>query len=231
MGMQKKNICGGMGFGYGSKYQLLRMLGWHRRFFNENIEKATGLNNIDWLDFEFAQDEDKELLNAGFVGFEIENKWRKIWPTNGGKSGLNWDAVGIADNTYILVEAKAHIKECFSSNRGGGVNPESAIKSIEAFQNKYGIKQMDWLEGRYYQIANRLIFTDFLIENGIPAKLVYLLFLNGYQFNTPNGENKSVSSEEEWKNEINNVLREMGVKGTEAEKMIHICIIDCNQKK
>ena len=35
-----KNINGKLALGYGSKYQLLRMLGWHREDFTNKVKNA-----------------------------------------------------------------------------------------------------------------------------------------------------------------------------------------------
>jgi len=231
---QKKLISGGMGFGYGSKYQLLRMLGWHRNYLNDQISNVIGCEkNICWLDFEFAGPEDKEIINARFLSENLENKWENIWPTNRGKSGINWDAIGIVDGNYVLVEAKAHIAECGSGSKlGGGTNPDKAIESIDRFMNKYKINsKVNWLEAQYYQLANRLIFTDFLRQEGVGANLIYVLFINGYEFNTSDGDCKSVKNEEEWVKKFDKLMTDMGVKGTDAEKLIDYCYIDCNPIK
>lgn len=101
------NINGKLALGYGSKYQLLRMLGWHRNNFNKSICRALNLKDdkIEWLDFGYKGPCDSELLNVDFI--ELKDKWRKYWAC--GLRGLNWGAIGIAsDETYILVEAKAH---------------------------------------------------------------------------------------------------------------------------
>lgn len=64
----KKNISDKLALGYGSKYQLLRMLGWHRNEFNKSVSKVASISsNINWLDFEFNGPEDKELLNFDFI--------------------------------------------------------------------------------------------------------------------------------------------------------------------
>ena len=106
----KKIINGMLALGYGSKYQLLRMLGWHRNDFNSKIKSVLGLDeDINWLDFQYDGPCDKELLNLDFIP-NLNDEWKKYWSC--GSGGINWDAVGITTGgTYILVEAKAHLKE------------------------------------------------------------------------------------------------------------------------
>lgn len=232
MDSKKNTICGGMGLGYGSKYQLLRMLGWHRNWFNDKVCGSIDIQGlINWYDFSFNGVEDKELLNASFLDEVIKKEWEKVWPTNVGRNGINWDAVGKLDSTIILVEAKAHLDECDAGQVGGGSNPKKAIESIKRFQNKYGITECDWLQKKVYQLANRLVFTDFLLEHGIDTKLVYVLFTNGFEFNTTDGKSKSVKTAEQWIEKMDLLMKNMGVKGTDAERLLNICVIDCNPPK
>lgn len=183
----KRNISDHLALGYGSKYQLLRMLGWHREEFNEIIADGDSAN-ITWKDFKFNGSEDHELMNAEFLDKETESDWENIWPTNEGKNGLNWDAVGTDDKTWYLIEAKARLVEFGSAKEGGGKKQENQDKVNEAFtafQKCYNITtQVDWRNGTFYQIANRLVFLEFLKKKGIDAKLIYVLFLNGFEFNT-----------------------------------------------
>ena len=218
-----------LALGYGSKYQLLRMLGWHRNFFNEEIGKATNLSkNISWYDFNFHGPEDKEILNANYLDKPISELWNNYWPTYNGSKGINWDAVGVSDDTYILVEAKANIEECKSSNNPGGKSVAQVRKCFDDFQKKYNIENNDWANPNYYQLANRLVHLDFLLSNNIKAKLVYVLFVNGYMFNTKNIE-KNVSNMSTWKNKIDDLFKKMKIKDTVVESMINFCFIDCNK--
>lgn len=222
----KKNISDKLALGYGSKYQLLRMLGWHRNELNKAIsESALTSSEINWFDFHFNGPEDKELLNFDFID-ELKDEWRDYWMC--GVAGLNWDAVGkTSDGTYILVEAKAHIKELESSAGGGKKSKEKNNAVINNFlkENRINKDAEDWNQN-CYQLTNRLIALDFLEKKNIKAKLVYLLFVNGYEFNS--SSNKS-ATKEEWEKAFNNELVMAGIKGTEVEKKINICFIDCNR--
>ena len=40
-----------MALGYGSEYQLLRYLGHHRNYLNDEIRKVIGEGPIMWLDY------------------------------------------------------------------------------------------------------------------------------------------------------------------------------------
>ena len=222
----RKNISDKLALGYGSKYQLLRMLGWHRNEFNNALAQSANISsNINWLDFRFNGPEDKELLNFDFIE-SVKTEWRQYWAC--GPAGLNWDAVGITeDGTYVFVEAKANIDEMKSAPGGIEKSKNSNNQVIAKVINKYGVSKTaeDWNRD-IYQLANRLVAIDFLIEKGIKAILVYVLFESGYEFNSPC--NKSVSKEE-WIKTIKNEFNKAGIVGTELEKMVSVCIINCNR--
>ena len=225
----KKNINGKLALGYGSKYQLLRMLGWHRNEFNEIIAKTLKLenNNIKWFDFAYNGPCDSELLNLDFID-DLKDKWRTVWKCGG--SGINWDAVGqSSDGTYIFLEAKAHLSELNSSAGGSDESVNHNKKIIQEFLYKYDIpKSEDEWSDNYYQLANRLIITDYVNANKKKAKLIYVLFENGYEFNREKNESASA---EEWVRAINNELEQTGLKGTNAETIFNYCIINCNVRK
>ena len=224
----KKNISDKLALGYGSKYQLLRMLGWHRNAFNSAIAEAASIDsNINWFDFKFNGPEDKELLNFDFID-NLKDEWREYWSC--GISGLNWDAVGKAsDGTYVLVEAKAHIKELESSAGGGSKSKTNNGRIINKYLKENNVKKTadDWNKN-CYQLANRLIALDFLEKHNIKAKLVYVLFVNGYEFNS---SSKKSASKEEWIKAFDKELYLSGIKGSPIEKKINICFFDCNKKE
>ena len=90
-----------MGYGYGSEWQLVRFLGRHRGLLDRRVTEATGLSDIELLDFRFKSSGwlgDGELLGLDFVeDGDLKSEWSKWWPT--GRGIMNWDAVGrgIAD--------------------------------------------------------------------------------------------------------------------------------------
>ena len=224
----KRNINGQLALGYGSKYQLLRMLGWHRDDFNNKVKNALGLDgDIHWLDFGYDGPCDRELLNLEFIP-ELDGKWKGYWMC--GRGGINWDAVGIAaDGTYILVEAKAHLPEMKNSAGGGKRALEHNTEMIAKFIEKHHINSTAeaWCKD-FYQLANRLVITDFLEEKKYKVKLLYVLFENGFEYNRDKSDS---ASEKEWNDEMERELSEMKIKGTSAEAMINWCVINCNPQK
>ncbi|MBE6646216.1 MAG: hypothetical protein E7611_01080 [Ruminococcaceae bacterium] len=224
----RKIINGQLALGYGSKYQLLRMLGWHRDDFNKKVMKALSMDGtIHWFDFHYDEECDKELLNVEFLP-QIDTEWKEHWAC--GSGGINWDAVGITDDgTYILVEAKAHLTEMKNSASGSPASIDKNKKRIAEVINHYGIKTTPeaWMQDNY-QLANRIVITHFLQSKGLKVKLIYVLFENGYHFNRDNSESVS---EKEWNNEMNRELEEMRIKNTEAESLVNWCIINCAPPK
>ena len=79
----------------------------------------------------------------------------------------------------------------------------------------------------FYQLANRLVVTDFLKAKGYKVKLLYVLFENGFEYNRDKSDS---ASKEDWIAEMEHELSSMGIKGTSAESLINWCIIDCNPK-
>lgn len=221
-----RNINGMLALGYGSKYQLLRMLGWHRDDFNKKVNEALDLEGgIHWFDFKYDGYCDKELLNLEFITKELDDEWKKYWMC--GNGGINWDAVGISqDGTYILVEAKAHLSEMKNSASGSQKSQEHNLEKIEEFINRNNISSSaDVWSKDVYQLANRLIITDFLKNKGFKVKLLYVLFENGFEYNRDKSDS---ATKDEWNTEMERELISMGIKGTNAEALVNWCIINCN---
>ncbi|MEX1015083.1 MAG: hypothetical protein WDZ80_08075 [Candidatus Paceibacterota bacterium] len=182
-----------IGYGYGSEWHLLRFLGYHRDYLNQEIEDVIGMGTIKWLDFPFSGlnerfKRDEEYKGLNFLDdnqYEhILSKWKEYWPTTGNQQ--NWDAIGKAgsDDTWILVEAKANLEECESSTQAKPATENGGRdKIIEAFKDPIklltGSTDTDpeiWLN-KYYQYANRLAVLHFLNENKIKANLLFIYFI------------------------------------------------------
>ena len=225
-----------LGYGYGSEFQLLRFMGRHREELNEILSKQLGIsNNIYWLDFNYSQDnksKDRELIGFQFLKSSVINdlKVSEFWPDK----GPNWDAVAVDGTTYLLIEAKAHIKELSHKNMTGAKNKSYDLirRSIHSLQKKYKIPIDDlWLTD-YYQLANRLAFCDFLNEKGVSSRLVYICFLNGYEYSYSGHKiiNKSVKNKVEWQKALNEMIEKMNIKGTPLEDLIEPVYIDCKPR-
>ncbi len=219
-------INGQMGLGYGSKYQLLRYLGWHRKELNQRIAEAIlcNPNKIKWFDFGYVgKYNDKEILNVDFLDDEnIKDDWKKQWPTTG--TGVTWDAVAKCEDTYILIEAKAHVSE-ISDKKGCGAS-QPARGMIERCIKKHlpEIKDNENLFGLDYQLANRLMTVRFLESHGLKAKFVYLLFINGFEDNV---ERPDSASQEDWEEAVNKKIKRLGLKEANMDNLINVVYVDC----
>ena len=111
------------------------------------------------------------LVRIGRPG--LQAKLSEFWPVG----GPQWDALGVAGDIVLLVEAKAHVGEMKSSC--GATAPRSLATitaSLDAARRGFGARETaDWMNG-YYQLANRLAHLWFLRENGVDARLVLLQF-------------------------------------------------------
>ena len=232
-----------MGLGYGSEYQLLRYLGHHRIELNNVINSNTRLSGeIQWLDF--PKDTTRLSLDGEYITIDflhdkiseeafaaLKSKWKNYWSPSGTQP--NWDGVFLhrKDNEeeWIIVEAKAHLGEIKSSTKAS-LNPNIQNAFIET-QNRFGIKNEHWF-GEYYQLANRLAFINFLLENNINASLLYIYFINGYEKQqlkkrkTILVESKSVNKQIDWEKAIEQEYIDLGIN-EKANKYISNIFIDC----
>lgn len=232
-----------MGLGYGSEYQLLRYLGHHRNELNQNIQKNTKLKGeLIWLDF--PKDNNKLSLDGEFKGIDflkdhisynrfilLQQNWKKYWASSG--SPPNWDGVILHKNKdneeWILVEAKAHLKEIESQTKSASnTNIKNAFHETK---KRFGISNGNWF-GNYYQLANRLAFINFLLKNDINASLLYIYFINGYEKRKLDNrkiitvENKSVQNRQAWNKIINDEYQSLGINA-HAKKFISNIFIYC----
>jgi len=230
-----------IGFGYGSEYQLLRYLGHHRNELNKTIQENTRLKGeLIWLDF--PKDKNRLSLDGEYRGIEfLKNgvsqfedlwlKWKEYWSSNGNLP--NWDGIILhkigSNEEWIIVEAKAHLKEIQSTTKSS--SNKTIQKAFVKTQNRFDICNDNWFD-KYYQLANRLAFINFLLDNKINASLLYIYFLNGYEKCQLKDskkviiENKSVEKIEEWEKAIKEEYIELGING-DAEQYISKIFIDC----
>jgi len=222
-----------IGNGYGSEYQLLRLLGRHRNEFDEKIKECLACSEqVFWMDFNRSGLLDREIMNMDFIpNQEVPDEWRSLWPTNDGRNGINWDAIGKVGDKILLVEAKAHAKEL--EQKMAASNPHSIQMIRDAFSSlciKYNVTLNDNWYKIHYQLANHLVAVNFLREKGIDAYLVNIYFINGFQINAHGKElkqSKSITSREEWELVIRRAHDNLGITGTKIEDLIRNIFIDC----
>jgi len=238
-----------MGLGYGSEYQLMRYLGHHRNELNRIIKENTKLNGeLVWLDFPKDRKTDESKISLSLDGeykgidfltgkidkikFEsLQSNWKNYWSSGGNKP--NWDGIILHRNgnneEWIIVEAKAHLVEIESKTESASnQNIQNAFKET---QKRFEISNNNWF-GKHYQLANRLAFINFLLDNKINASLLYIYFINGYEKRVLKDrkkitiENKSVKKRGEWEKKIEKEYINLGIND-KAKQYISSVFIDC----
>lgn len=223
-----------IGYGYGSEFQLLRFLGYHRNWLNQKIAKLENIQDkIKWLDFDFGNKLktitcDEEIKGLQFlekIPFVDANKLEKaisVYRSYNIKkinSWQNWDAIFYSTNTLYLVEAKAYSKEMFGEKKEQGGHSKDDIKRYmsEALRPFHIKINNNWLR-ESYQFANRLATTAFLQNLDINTKFLYIFFKNGYSRRVVYNEkiyevfNKDEdSSEDKYKAAFNLELKNLGI--------------------
>ena len=218
-----------MAIGYGSEFQLLRYLGHHRKYLNEQILKVLKVKDeIEW--FDYPVNPERDSMDGEFKGIEcfkdmknyidIKTEWKNYWPQTG--NSQNWDGIFKIGNKFFFVEAKAHVDESHQKC-GAGEKSKEIIK--KAFAETCGNVDVaaEWLSSNCYQLANRLAFLNFCNKFGIKAELVYICFYNGYRVNPK----KDLSpKDKKWEVTMENNFETLKLTEKLKEK-IHVVYIDC----
>ena len=232
---------GEMALGYGSEYQLLRFLGHHRNYLDNEILKTLNKKNgrLEWFDYPSdttSSSLDKEL--EGIECFEkepkydfIKSQWKEFWPQRG--KSQNWDGIFKIDDDWYFVEAKAHKDEVKSLCRATDNESLSTIKrAFEQTIKKFNAQSTAelWIskDDKAYQLANRLAFIVFCEKIGIKAHLVYINFING--FNKSNTDRKmSIPDENEWKKIWEQEYKMLGLSEEILKEVLFHVYIDCEK--
>lgn len=169
------------------------------------LERQIGIGKINWIS-PLAKDNYAEYkLNQDYIVelIGIPKSSYKFWPTN----QPQWDAIGMTENTIVLVEAKAHTRELNSSL--SATKEESKMLICETMKkvfDEYYIKgDFGKWEKNYYQLGNRLTFLNIMNElvktEGRQVKLVLL--------NIVNDPTHIPTSEGEWENSYSDIFIDM----------------------
>lgn len=149
--------------------------------------------------------------------------WQDFWPAG----GPMWDGLArLGTDDVLLVEAKAHVPEVISTGtRATGANRARIAASLRAVQDALAPRSggaVDWA-GTFYQYANRVAHLHFLREeNGVPAHLVYVYFLNAADVGGP-------ADRLEWEGALKVVEGYLGLGRHRLSKYIHKLYVDCRE--
>jgi hypothetical protein len=176
--------------------------------------------NIRWLS-PLAEDDFAEYRDAAFLEKigqpQLAPALSTIWPAR----GPQWDALGLTDRgDAILVEAKAHIDEMFSTGSQAGPKSRSLIeRTLAETAGALHAKPLGPWIGPLYQMANRIAHLKFLIDRDIAAKLVFVCFLG-------DGEMRGPTSIGEWRGAIHVVRLMLGLPKRHdlSEHIVHVFV-------
>jgi len=223
---------GRIGYGYGSEWQLLRMLGRHRNDFNDFIKKillereiiTDSKLDIEWLDFCYKRAKDEELSgNDILMRKELSKKHPKVLCKS------KWDSVGVIDNKLLLIEAKGRLREFVKENKAkAGKKSLDEYKSLlEKIHIEYQIDSNEYMQAWVrdaYQMGNRIAMHFYLMTLGIESYLVYVFFLNDWTFNYFNesycSNKDSVKNEDIWVDAMYKKLSQLGFDSEEKVNSI-----------
>lgn len=181
-----------MNAAYGSELHLLRYLGRHRADLDRRVLAELGEGTIDWLDFNYDQTPagqrkahqpwDSEIKGLEFLTDrpEVREAWTHWWPQ--GPGTMTWDAVGRwtsgETSEWLLVEAKANVQELSQSCKARlGPGLDQIRSAFAATKKALGVDPTRNWETGYYQAANRLATLHFLTEHHVPARLLFVYFM------------------------------------------------------
>jgi len=193
----------------GSQKWIQKLINEKHQLLDSQIKEKLKIpdeEKIKWLSplksDEYAEYRDQaflELLGARLETLPLES----FWP----KRGPQWDALGKSSSEkLVLVEAKSHIPELFSTLRAKRKSSENKIlESLAETKMALGSKtDFDWSKG-FYQYANRLAILHLLKMNKLSAFFVNVYFVNDVEMNGP-------STADEWKGAIRLLHRCLGLR-------------------
>ncbi|MDR0273564.1 MAG: hypothetical protein LBI27_09645 [Clostridiales bacterium] len=169
------------------------------------LDEKIGAGSIKWLSplesanyQEYQLNENPIAQEFGFNNDMFTSWWRF-------SRQPQWDAIGKSENgTIILIEAKAHIKECESECHAGY---DSYPLILNAFKKTHAnlsatipFNENTWMN-KYYQTGNRFLFWD----NLKPIKDVLLVFL--IFINVPREDFRTDA--QTWNNHMNSMITSM----------------------
>jgi hypothetical protein len=190
----------------GSQKWIQRAINKHPNVFDPLIlAEVPCAEHIEWLSplehDEHAEYRDNSFLNR--IGCpELAPALVAFWPVR----GPQWDALARTNNgDVLLVEAKAHIDEMFSSGTQASPDSRTVIESaLTNTASALGAKPLSPWTGPLYQTANRIAFLQFLIDHQVAARLVFVCFVGDTDVGGP-------PSADEWRGALHVTRRMLGL--------------------
>jgi hypothetical protein len=142
-----------------------------------------------------------------------------FWP----KGGPQWDGLArTSPGKLILVEAKAHVAEMFSSCSATSHRSKARIRSsLAAAKRHYGAPAHVHWTFPFYQYTNRLAHLHWLRSIcGLDAHLLFVYFLHDEGF----GHRPATAAE--WVAALAVVHESIGLRGKVPEEIVHSAYID-----
>jgi hypothetical protein len=150
------------------------------------IPELNGARHIEWRS-PLKNEHFREYRDAAFLerieAGDLTDKLSEFWPAR----GPCWDALGYSNaQDALLVEAKAHIAELFSTpSRARPASQVLIESSLNKTQAYLGARPRVPWTGVFYQLANRLAHLHFLREHGKKAWLVLVNIVGDSEMNGP----------------------------------------------
>ena len=149
---------------------------------------------------DYAEYRDRDFLSK-LGRDQLRSELEKFWPSR----GPQWDALAVCDDTLLLIEAKAHIGELFSTEMQAGEISAPKIEAAMAETAAYihAKPRAPW-STLFYQLANRIAHLYFLRMHQQKANLVLINFIGDSKMRGP-------SSEAEWRAAYKVVWHVLGI--------------------
>ena len=212
----------------GSKFQMQRLtLPENQNIFNEFMgEKFVWFSPLLEDNFrEYRMNSPILLKELGISQAIKRNYLNPFWPS----PQPQWDGIAWGNNnTLFLFEAKSHISEIAPGKDGDPENDKKKYDSIMLCAKQlFGIEDTDnnrylWCK-KYYQISNRIAFTNQLREIGKVSEVRYkeitTIFLNFVNDMTWEKEQLTVKSSEEWEQHYcNTIFPDLNINKAQLKK-------------
>jgi len=169
----------------------------------------------------YKEYQDAEFLKVLGLKGDIVDELLDFWP----QGGPHWDGLAKAgEDTYLLIEAKSHIKELVSSPCGAidQDSKEKIIKQLTSLKtNLHASKEIDFYN-HFYQYGNRLAHLDFLRQRNIDTFLVYICFVD----DTTIKDISRPATREQWEGALELIEAFLGLKGNRLMPYIKHIFVD-----